>query len=165
MKTEIYTDGSSIGNPGPGGWGVVLINKVKSIKDGSSDASLEVFREKIIKEIGGSEKNTTNNRMELTATIEALKYCRQKNLKSVTLFTDSAYVLNGITTWIFKWQKNNWKTADKKPVLNQDLWQELFFLNQDLKNNISWQKIKGHSGHIHNDRADLIATRNALLQK
>lgn len=148
-KLEIYTDGSSLGNPGPGGWGVVFIEN-----------------EKIIKELGGYDKDTTNNRMELRAAIEALKYIIKNHKKdSVTIFADSNYVLSGITLWIYNWEKNGWRTANKKPVLNQDLWKELISLIRDYDNKINWGKVKGHSGHVHNDRADEIATSKALLQK
>lgn len=148
-KLEIYTDGSSLGNPGPGGWGVVFIEN-----------------EKIIKELGGYDKDTTNNRMELGAAIEALKYIIKNHKKdSVTIFADSNYVLSGITLWIHNWEKNGWRTANKKPVLNQDLWKELISLIRDYDNKINWGKVKGHSGHVHNDRADEIATSKALLQK
>ena len=148
-KLEIYTDGSSLGNPGPGGWGVVFIEN-----------------EKIIKELGGYDKDTTNNRMELRAAIEALKYIIKNHKKdSVTIFADSNYVLSGITLWIHNWEKNGWRTANKKPVLNQDLWKELISLIRDYDNKINWEKVKGHSGHVHNDRADEIATSKALLQK
>jgi len=141
-KLEIYTDGSSLGNPGRGGWGVVVVSD-----------------EKIIKEIGGGEKNTTNNRMELQAAIESLKYlCVRQGLTQSVIHTDSAYVLGGVTIWIHNWEKNGWKTANKKPVLNQELWQELVSLSRELGNKISWQKVKGHSGHVYNDKADEIAT-------
>ncbi len=145
-KIEIYTDGSSLGNPGPGGWGVVVVED-----------------NKILKEIGGGEKNTTNNRMELQAAIEALKFVYRNKIEDVAIFADSAYVLGGITTWIHGWERNGWKTANKKPVLNQELWQELLSLERSLKIKINWQKVKGHSGHIYNDKADEIATTNAAL--
>jgi len=104
--------------------------------------------------------------MELTATIEALKYIHKKeNIKQVVVYTDSAYVLGGITIWIHNWQKNDWKTANKKPVLNKDLWQELIKFSRKVGDKLSWQKVKGHSGHIYNDQADEIATRNASLQQ
>ncbi len=162
-KIEIYTDGSSLGNPGPGGWGVVVVEKAKPIEDGSPHSSVEAFRDKIIKEIGGGEKNTTNNRMELRAAIEALKFVHKNNFTDVTIHADSAYVLYGITTWIHGWERNGWKTANKKPVLNQDLWQELVSLERSLKIKINWQKVKGHSGHVYNDKADEVATDNAAL--
>ena len=149
MNIEIYTDGSSLGNPGPGGWGVVVVEK-----------------EKVIHEQGGYEKNTTNNRMELMAVIETLKYIIKHHTKSnVTIFADSNYVLSGIQSWIHNWEKNGWRTANKKQVLNQDLWKELIALVRNYGDKITWQKVKGHSGHIHNDRADEIATSCALKQK
>ena len=147
-KIEIYTDGSSLGNPGPGGWGTIVVI------DG-----------KIEKEFGGYEKNTTNNRMEIQAAIEALKYLN-KNQKIiggsiVVINADSAYVLGGVTLWVKNWEKNGWITANKKPVLNKELWQELISLVREFKGNLSWNKVKGHSGHIYNDRADEIATSYA----
>ena len=149
MNIEIYTDGSSLGNPGPGGWGVVVVEK-----------------EKVIHEQGGYEKNTTNNRMELMAVIETLKYIIKHHTKSnVTIFADSNYVLSGIQSWIYNWEKNGWRTANKKQVLNQDLWKELIALVRNYGDKITWQKVKGHSGHSHNDRADEIATSCALKQK
>lgn len=138
---EIYTDGSSLGNPGPGGWGVV-------VKDEG----------KIIKEFGGGEKNTTNNKMELLGAIEALKYLKKIDFNKCEIHTDSTYVLNGITSWIYGWEKNGWKTANKKPVLNQELWKELVSLDRYLKGKTFWKKVKGHSGHEYNDKADEIAT-------
>lgn len=148
-KIEIYTDGSSLGNPGPGGWGTVVVEN-----------------EKIVFELGGFDKDTTNNRMEIKAVIEALKYIN-KNYKGkeVAIVADSNYVLLGITEWIHNWQKNGWRTAGKKPVLNQELWQELWRLKEETSAKISWQKVKGHSGHIFNERADEIATTKASLQK
>ena len=146
---EIYTDGSSLGNPGPGGWGVVIIS-----------------HDKVIKELGGYKKNTTNNHMELTAMIETFKYIAKNHKKNnITIFADSNYVLTGITSWIHNWEKNGWRTANKKPVLNQDLWKELISLVGEFKGKIIWQKVKGHSGHIYNDRADEIATSYAARQK
>ena len=148
-KIEIFTDGSSLGNPGRGGWGAVV-----------------TIRDKVIGELGGCEKETTNYRMVLTGAIEAIKYITKKHkTDEVTIHTDSAYVLGGVTTWIFNWEKNNWRTANKKAVLNKELWQELIALTRAFKGNLSWQKVKGHSGHIHNDRADEIATTKALHQK
>ena len=149
MNIEIYTDGSSLGNPGPGGWGVVVVEK-----------------EKVIHEQGGYEKNTTHTRMELMAVIETLKYIIKHHTKSnVTIFADSNYVLSGIQSWIYNWEKNGWRTANKKQVLNKDLWQELISLIRNYRGKISWQKVKGHSGHIWNDKADEIATQKAELQK
>lgn len=147
QKLEIYTDGSSLGNPGQGGWGVVIA------KEG-----------KVIKELGGFEKMTTNNRMEIKAVIESLKYLKNSK-EEVVIFVDSNYVLLGITNWIFNWQKNGWRTANKKPVLNQDLWQELFDLKESCLSKLSWQKVKGHAGHVYNERADEIATSCASEQK
>ncbi len=150
MKTvEIYTDGSSLGNPGKGGWGVVITSG-----------------DKVIDELGGYEKDTTNNRMELMAVIETLKYIIKKygNDKAI-IHADSTYVLGGVTTWIYNWEKNGWRTANKKPVLNKDLWQELIALVRDFKGELSWQKVKGHDGHIHNERADVIATECSSLQR
>jgi ribonuclease HI len=133
---NIYTDGACSGNPGPGGWGVYIDN------DGE------------IKEISGSEDNTTNNRMELKAVIEALKYFTSKtNLK---LHTDSKYVMDGSSKWIENWKKNGWKTAQKKAVKNQDLWIELDNLINFHK--ISWVWVKGHDGNYGNERADFLAT-------
>ena len=140
----IYTDGSSLGNPGPGGWGSVV-----------------VYDEKVI-ELGGHEKESTNNRMEMTAAIEAFRLIQERKIKGniINVHTDSAYLLNGITLWIFSWMKNNWRTASKDPVLNQDLWEELFKLTLDLKHRykIEWIKVSGHSGVQLNEKCDLIAT-------
>lgn len=148
-KIEIYTDGSSLGNPGPGGYGVV------SICD-----------DKILDERGGYERETTNNRMELKAVIEALEYAIKNHPDGeVIIHADSAYVLGGVTTWIHNWEKNGWKTSTKKAVLNQDLWQALIALVRQFKGTLSWQKVKGHSGHVHNERADVIATTYAEFQK
>ena len=134
-KVEIFTDGACKGNPGPGGWGAVL-------RYGTTE-----------KEIYGSSKNTTNNIMELTAVIESLK-----NLKKpceLIITTDSKYVKNGITEWINNWKKNGWRTAAKKEVKNKELWIELDSLIQ--VHSISWDWVKGHSGHPENERADLLA--------
>lgn len=142
---EVYTDGSSLGNPGPGGFGVVVISKGK-----------------IVKEIGGFDKNTTNNRMELLGAIEALKYLNNlKDISKTVIYVDSAYVLGGVTLWINNWEKNGWKTANKKDVLNKDLWLELISLNRKFSDKIIWQKVKGHSTNIYNNRADFIATNCA----
>lgn len=146
---EIYTDGSSLGNPGRGGWGAVVVEK-----------------EKIIEELGGCDKDTTNNRMELEAAIEAIKYINKKYKEStVTIHADSSYVLGGVTNWIFGWEKNGWRTANKKPVMNQDLWKQLIAEVRKSKAIITWQKVKGHSGHVYNDKADEIATTYAANQK
>ncbi|MFH1608754.1 MAG: ribonuclease HI [Patescibacteria group bacterium] len=140
----IYTDGSSLGNPGPGGWGGVIS-----------------CGEKII-EIGGKEKSSTNNRMEMTAAIQALRLIQDRKLKGkvINIHTDSSYLLNGITIWIYSWMKKNWRNASKDPVLNKDLWEELFKLEFDLKHKyeVKWTKVEGHSGVKLNERCDLLAT-------
>ncbi len=133
---KVFTDGSSRGNPGPGGWGAIL-----------------VLDDKVV-ELGGRENETTNNRMELTAVIEALKYL--KNEHDIEVNTDSAYVLNGSTRWVKGWEKNNWKTSTKDDVLNRDLWEDMLTLM--THRNISWNLLKGHSGHSANERCDVIAT-------
>lgn len=141
-KIEIFTDGSSLGNPGPGGYGVVVVEEGK-----------------IAQELGGYEKETTNNRMELVAVIEALEYViKNQEKKEVVIHADSTYVLGGVTTWIHNWEKNGWKTANKKEVLNQDLWRALIALVRVFEGSLSWEKVKGHSGHVFNERADEIAT-------
>ena len=138
MKYTIYTDGACSGNPGSGGWGAVILDQDKKQNN-----------------ISGNEKNTTNNRMELMAPIMALKKIKLKS--KVTIFTDSIYVKNGITEWIKKWEKNDWKNANKKPVKNKDLWIKLNDLCK--KNKIDWKWIKGHSNNEYNDLADDLATR------
>jgi len=138
MKYTIYTDGACSGNPGPGGWGAVIFDQDKKQKN-----------------ISGNAKNTTNNRMELMAPIMALKKIKSKS--EVTIFTDSTYVKNGITEWIKKWEKNGWKSANKKPVKNKDLWIKLNNLCKEYK--IDWKWIKGHSNNEYNDLADDLATR------
>ncbi|MEK7116917.1 MAG: ribonuclease HI [Patescibacteria group bacterium] len=135
-KFVIYTDGSSRGNPGPGGYGAIILD------------------EKNAKEVGGREKMTTNNRMEITAAIEALKNIPSDS--EVKIFSDSEYLIKGITEWIKNWQKNNWQTKNKKAVLNKDLWEELF--TETEKRNVEWKKVLGHSGHEFNERCDEIAT-------
>ncbi|MGB3921663.1 MAG: ribonuclease HI [Minisyncoccia bacterium] len=132
---EIYTDGASRGNPGPGGWGVIILAKNE------------------VRELGGKEAHTTNNRMELTAAIRALEVVLESE---ITIYTDSEYVMKGMKEWIKKWQEKGWKTANKKPVLNQDLWQKLLDVSGDR--NIEWKYVAGHSGVPLNDRADEIAT-------
>ena len=132
---EIYTDGSSKGNPGQGGWGAII------------------FDEEKVLEIGGNEENTTNNRMEMRAAIEALKILPEG--AEAKLHTDSEYLMKGITVWILGWQKNNWRTKDKKEVLNKDLWQELW--RETEKRKVEWKKVLGHSGHTLNERCDEIA--------
>ena len=149
---EIYTDGSSLGNPGPGGWGVVIISNEKPNHE--------------FIELGGGEKDTTNNRMELQAVIEAVRYINENCKESiVTINADSAYVLGGVTNWVFGWEKNGWKTSKKEPVLNQDLWKELISLVRNFDGEIIWKKVKGHSGVEYNEKADEIATSYAARQK
>lgn len=135
-QVDIFTDGACSGNPGPGGWGAILRYK-------GTD-----------KEISGGEKQTTNNRMELTAVIEALKLLKEPC--EVTLWTDSKYVADGLGKgWAAGWKKNGWKKADKKPALNPDLWDELLALND--KHSITIQWIKGHASHPENERCDKMA--------
>jgi ribonuclease HI len=140
---EIFTDGACSGNPGPGGWGALLLY-------GGHE-----------KEITGGEFETTNNRMELMAAIEALKTLKKPC--NVKLSTDSSYVKNGITQWVFNWQKNGWKTANKKPVKNTDLWQEL--LEASKPHDLKWIWVKGHSGHPENERADDLANQGMATFK
>ena len=136
MKSvSAFTDGACSGNPGPGGWGVVL-------RSGEHE-----------REIYGGEIETTNNRMELTAAIEALQALRESC--EVELTTDSTYVKDGITRWLQKWKINGWKTAAKKPVKNQDLWEQLEM--QTARHVVQWLWVKGHSGHPGNERADALA--------
>ncbi len=138
----IYTDGACSGNPGPGGWGAVLLYGDKE------------------KELCGGETETTNNRMELMAAIEALKAL--KNPCDVDVHTDSNYVRQGISEWIFGWKKKNWKTADNKPVKNVDLWQALD--EAARRHTVRWHWVKGHNGHPLNERADALA-RSGIPQK
>jgi ribonuclease HI len=137
---HIATDGACKGNPGPGGWGAVL-------RFGETE-----------RELSGGEPNTTNNRMELTAVIEALNALKRPC--AVSLATDSRYVMDGLTKWIHGWQKNGWRTADKKPVKNAELWQAL--LAAVKPHRISWEWVKGHAGHPDNERADRLASDAAL---
>ena len=134
---EIYSDGACRGNPGPGGWGALLrYNK----------------REK---ELWGGEADTTNNRMELMAAIRALEALKRRS--HVKLYTDSIYVMKGITTWIHDWKRKGWRTADKKPVKNEDLWRRLDELA--ATHQIEWHWVKGHAGHPENERADALANK------
>lgn len=134
---EIFTDGACRGNPGPGGWGALIRHNG------------------VERELFGGDADTTNNRMELMAAIEALKALKESC--SATVTTDSVYVKNGITQWITSWKQRNWKTAAKKPVKNVDLWQALDEQNQ--RHEIDWQWVKGHSGHRENELADQLANR------
>jgi len=138
MKYKIYTDGACSGNPGPGGWGAVIFDQDNKQKN-----------------ISGSEKNTTNNRMELLAAIMSLK--KIKNNSEVVIFTDSTYVKNGITEWMKNWKKNGWKNSSKKPVKNKDLWEKLDKLCE--ANSVSWKWVKGHSTNEFNNLADELATK------
>ena len=138
-KILIYTDGSCLGNPGKGGWGAVMIYKNHE------------------KKLSGSEHETTNNRMEIKAVVESLKNIKKPI--AIEIYTDSKYVQNGITSWIFNWKKNGWKTANKKPVKNIDLWQALDYVTQ--KHQISWHWVKGHAGNKYNETADQLAREAA----
>jgi ribonuclease HI len=138
MKYIIYTDGACSGNPGPGGWGAVIVDENKKQNN-----------------ISGRVNDTTNNRMELMAPIMALKKIESQS--DAVILTDSTYVKNGITEWIKKWEKNGWKNANKQPVKNKDLWIKLNDLCQ--KNEVKWKWIKGHSNNKYNDLADELATR------
>ena len=137
MKYLIYTDGACSGNPGPGGWGAVILDEEKNETN-----------------ISGEEKSTTNNRMELVAPIMALKKIK-KNSK-IIIYTDSIYLKNGITTWIKNWEKNGWKNANKKPVKNKDLWVTLNELSKEHV--INWKWVKAHAGNKYNEIADKLAT-------
>jgi ribonuclease HI len=139
-KIIIYTDGAARGNPGPAGWGIVFL-----------------FGDKIF-EMGGRSARATNNQMELTAAIEAIKYLHKNKIMNmpVEIFSDSQYVVLGITEWIQNWIKKNWRNANKKPVLNRELWEELSGLAQELL--IKWTYVEGHTGNKWNERADEIAT-------
>jgi ribonuclease HI len=135
-----YTDGACSGNPGPGGWGALMQAK----EDG-----------KVVKqrELKGGEADTTNNRMEMLAAINALETLERPS--AITVVTDSAYVKNGVTSWIFGWKKNGWRTSAKKPVKNVDLWQRIDAAQQ--RHRVTWEWVKGHAGHPENERADELA--------
>ena len=134
-EVEIFTDGACKGNPGPGGWGAI-------IRSGAHE-----------KEISGGEALTTNNRMELMAAIRALKALKRPC--RITLSTDSVYLRDGITKWVHGWQRNGWRTSDRKPVKNADLWQEL--IEAVAPHRIQWEWVKAHAGHAENERADRLA--------
>ncbi len=141
-KVQLITDGACLGNPGPGGWACILRYNQHA------------------KEMYGSEKQTTNNRMELTAAIRGLEALREDC--EVEVVTDSEYMKNGITKWVSNWKRNGWMTREKKPVLNQDLWQQLDELNG--RHNTTWTWTKGHASHQDNNRCDELATRAAREQ-
>ena len=150
-KITIYTDGAARGNPGQAGWAAVVL------------LSQNPGKPKVLVEIGGRMKHATNNQMELTAPIEAIKYLKKKHMAKTVLdngeleiISDSKYVILGITEWIGNWMQNNWRNANKKPVLNRELWEELYELNTEFKP--KWTYVKGHNENKYNDRADLIAT-------
>ena len=146
LMITLYTDGSSKGNPGPGGWGSFVLH----------------HDEQYVIELGGHEDHTTNNRMELMAAIEGLHHIEKKytaNVK-VTVYADSAYVLNGIMTWVYGWEKNGWKTSKGDPVLNRELWERFIQVVRRFKldGEILFTKVKGHAGVFENERVDTIAT-------
>lgn len=138
---KVYTDGACIGNPGPGGYAAVILNS----------------NSEKLKTVSGSVKDSTNNRMELKAVIEALKILPENS--TIELYSDSSYVLNGLSSWIKVWKKNGWQTSAKKEVANQDLWQELDNLVSNFK--LSYQKVKGHSGNFYNEEVDKLAKKEA----
>ncbi len=142
-KVDIFTDGACKGNPGPGGWGAILRSNGKE------------------RELSGGETPSTNNRMELMAAIEALNALKKPC--HVQLWTDSVYVRDGITKWIHGWRRNGWKTADKKPVKNAELWQAL--LDASAPHRIDWHWVKGHAGHPENERADQLACAEAEARR
>ena len=137
---NIYTDGACKGNPGPGGWGALIIE---------NGVEYEIY---------GGEGNTTNNRMEIMALIMALRSIDKKS--EITVFTDSTYVQKGINEWIDKWKINGWRTSNRKDVKNKDLWVQLDSLNSKIR--VNWMWVKGHSGHPENDRADFLANQGVL---
>ena len=143
-KLYAYTDGACSGNPGPGGWGVLLL-----AKDGETTMKT--------RSLSGGSAETTNNQMELTAAIMALDALERPS--SITIVTDSSYVKDGITKWILSWKKNGWKTAAKKAVKNEELWKKLDIATQ--RHEVSWEWIKGHAGHVENEEADELA-RNGM---
>jgi ribonuclease HI len=136
-RVEIYTDGACRGNPGMGGWGALLRHQGRE------------------RELYGGERDTTNNRMELTAAIRALEALKRRC--EVALYTDSQYLRHGITTWLADWKRRSWRTSDRKPVKNQDLWERLDALAS--KHDVEWHWVRGHTGHPENERADALANR------
>lgn len=151
----VYTDGSSRGNPGPGGWGAVLLSS-------TSGGSLVASRDNAhVVELGGREQHTTNNRMELSAIRESLSYIEERALPGdVELYTDSSYAMQGLQAWMYGWAKNGWKTATGDEVQNQDIWQTLLGLMVRLKQSrdVEIKKVKGHAGDVLNERCDTLAT-------
>lgn len=140
---QIYTDGAARGNPGKAGWAAVFLSNGK-----------------VFSELGGRENHATNNQMELTAAIEALRHVKENKITAaIEIFCDSKYVINGATEWVFGWMKNNWRNAAKKPVLNRELWESLHKLTEELKP--KWTYVEGHAGIKYNERADEIATNFA----
>jgi ribonuclease HI len=135
VRVDVFTDGACSGNPGPGGWGAIL-------RSGAHE-----------KEISGGERLTTNNRMELMAAIRALEALTKPS--TVVVHTDSRYVMDGITQWLPRWKKNGWKTSDKKPVKNEDLWRALE--TECARHQVTWRWVRGHTGHPENERADALA--------
>jgi ribonuclease HI len=148
---KIYTDGGCSGNPGPGGWAYVMV--------------LGTFQgEQLIAQNKGGEKGTTNNRMELSAVIMALRALKTMDLpRAATVLTDSQYVQKGISEWIHTWKRNSWRTSDKTPVKNQDLWQELDSLSNEF--NLNWQWVKGHAGNKYNEMCDQMTQEAIALFK
>ncbi len=144
MKTIVFTDGASRGNPGPGGWGTLIVTSTGKVT-----------------ELGGAEPETTNNRMELTAARKALEYIIDRKIEGdIAVYTDSAYLISGVESWVYAWEKNGWKTKTGEDVLNQDIWRELLAVTfrEKRKREISWLKVEGHTGLRGNERADEIAT-------
>jgi ribonuclease HI len=140
MSIKVYTDGACRGNPGPGGWGVYIINGNQT------------------EELYAGDRSTTNNKMEMQAAISALMHLK-KTETPIELFTDSNYLRQGITEWIYNWKKNNWRTSSKKPVANRELWIELDKLNSQM--NVNWNWVKGHAGDPGNEKADELANKGA----
>lgn len=139
-KTQIFSDGASKGNPGPGGWGAIIVTGER------------------VAEVGGREAHTTNNRMELRAAIEGLRAAKLQSGAAGVVYTDSSYVINGISKWVHGWKKNGWKTKEKKPVINQDLWQSLDAEVLAIGSTVEWQYVGGHVGVAGNERVDVIAS-------